>query len=143
MAALTDSLAVERGARAVERDASRRQVTEARYVGAAALDSARATATSEVAAWIDVHALQDSVAFAGLAAEIASLEADTLAVHIELAATQSLLLTAREGWDTAELALTQSQIASDAWESTYRASQRSKWVERAGFVATVVCILKC
>lgn len=138
VAELRATLESERNDRVAERSRIDIRIADARQTGAAALDSARVRVSDEVGRYLDEHAAEDLVIIAGFESKVASLEADTVAMALELAETRRQALFAQRGWDLTKESLTLSMQESAQWQAAYRSQKRKGLLTNVGSVVLLV-----
>lgn len=141
VAELRASLELERNERVADRAQTDRRISDARQTGAAALDSARANSSEAVGRYLDEHAAEDSVMIAGYESKIVSLEADTVALALELVETRRQALFNRQGWDVADESLVIAVAMNKEWQAAYTAQKRKGLLTSVGSGVLLVLAL--
>lgn len=141
VAELRASLESERNDRVAERAQTDLRIANARETGTVALDSARANASESVGRYLDAHEAEDSVMIAGYESKITSLEADTVALSLELVETRRQALFNRRGWDVADESLRIAMLRGDEWEAAYVAQRRKGLLTNVGSGVLLVVAL--
>lgn len=143
VAELRATLEAERTERVAERAQIDVRISDARQTGAAALDSARVRVNDEVGRYLDEHEAEDSVMIAGFESKVASLEADTVAMALELVETRRQVLFAQRGWKVTDDALVISIRGSAQWEAAYYSEKRSGKKTKVVAVLVAACVAFC